>query len=208
MKFTSLVITLRFKAKRRFSNGAHFVKPIAFPSPEFDVNYLCNPKNYESIASNILKRKGVGDISLVQELYKTMQIDSAVQELFLAEAHKIPNQTHPAVYNLGEEPRVIKYIGEKRLNTQKYEEFANIAKKLNLIRTDHLGNLTGHRSYFLHGELAELEQALLKYTVDGLKAKGFQLVSVPDVLPGDMIERCGMNIHGERTQVQATLAFC
>ena len=34
-------------------------------APEFDYNYLCDPKNTNSIRENILRRKGIGDIAKV-----------------------------------------------------------------------------------------------------------------------------------------------
>lgn len=36
-----------------------------FTDPEFDVDYLLNPKNHDEIRKNIADRKGVGDIDLV-----------------------------------------------------------------------------------------------------------------------------------------------
>uniref|UniRef100_A0A1B0DM75 serine--tRNA ligase n=1 Tax=Phlebotomus papatasi TaxID=29031 RepID=A0A1B0DM75_PHLPP len=45
------------------------------------------------------------------------------------------------------------------------------------------------------------EQALLHYTVDQLSAHQFQLVSVPDIVPAQVIEGCGFSTTGERNQV-------
>lgn len=51
------------------------------------------------------------------------------------------------------------------------------------------------------GEMAELEQALVNYFVSKLLRNGFELISVPDILPKDLIESCGMSTSGERDQV-------
>ena len=69
------------------------------------------------------------------------------------------------------------------------------------LRTENLGNLTGHRSYYFVDALALLEQALVQYTVDRLTREGFLLYSVPDLLRRDLIEGCGMDTRGERAQV-------
>ena len=63
------------------------------------------------------------------------------------------------------------------------------------------GLLTGERTYFLTGALAELEQALVQWTVDRVAGAGFSLVSVPDLLHPAVISACGMAAEGERTQV-------
>ena len=44
-------------------------------------------------------------------------------------------------------------------------------------------------------------QALIHWTVDTLVARGFSLMSVPDLLHPDIIQACGMSVEGERTQV-------
>ena len=63
------------------------------------------------------------------------------------------------------------------------------------------GLLTGERTYFLTGALAELEQALVQWTVERVAGAGFSLVSVPDLLHPAVISACGMAAEGERTQV-------
>ncbi|CAB0005730.1 unnamed protein product [Nesidiocoris tenuis] len=50
-------------------------------------------------------------------------------------------------------------------------------------------------------KLADLEAALVNYSVSVLKSKGFQLISVPDILPREIIEDCGMDTRGPRSQV-------
>ena len=82
------------------------------------------------------------------------------------------------------------------------QEFHEIAKDLDLLRTENLGNITGSRSYYFIKELVQLEQALIQFTVDTLMKKGFTLYSVPDLLHSKLIESCGMDTQGERTQVR------
>lgn len=171
--------------------------------PELNTEYLCNPKNITAISENITRRKGVGNIETVHKLHqqlKNNEDDQVKQELY-NEILKIPNDTHPAVIDYGTEPKVLKYVGEKRDFSFKPKEFHDITKKLNIMRTNQLGNVAGNRSYYFLGALAELEQALIKYTVNKLLKLGYQLLSVPDILPSNIIESCGMNTKGERTQV-------
>lgn len=167
------------------------------PPPEYDVAYLCNRSNKESIHDNIKRRKGIGNIDEVHKLLNS----SASKELLDVELGKIPNQTDPRISNYGGDPRVLKTCGSMPDFNYEPKDFAELSRSLRLIRTENLGNLTGSRSYMLLGDLAELEEALISYTIHELIRRGFHLVSVPDILPTAIIERCGMIIDGERTQV-------
>lgn len=131
--------------------------------PCFDENYLLNEKNIEKINENIKQRKGVGDIYLVHSINSKLNDDSLsheerdkLQNQLQEELRKIPNETHPAVKNYGEEPIVVEYFNEEPSFKHKPLEFSEICKKLNLLRTDYLGNFSGHKTYYLMNDLAEL----------------------------------------------------
>ncbi|KAL1509502.1 hypothetical protein ABEB36_004221 [Hypothenemus hampei] len=173
-----------------------------------DKDFLFNPKNIPLIESNIKSRKSMGNIRLLNELYqKLSQLNPSdisyeeVKGLFNEECRLIPNSTHPDVFEYGDEPKIVKYIGAKRKFDFPHKEFSEIGKRLNLVRTEQLGNLTGNRSYYLLGQMAELEQALIRCFVGDLIKNNFQLLSVPDILPRTIVESCGMNTRGERAQV-------
>ncbi|KAB0800481.1 hypothetical protein PPYR_06221 [Photinus pyralis] len=175
--------------------------------PELDLKYLCNLEHLDEINSNIKARKGVGDISLVLKLKENLSnltsVDhnyEKVRRQFYDELLKIPNRTHPSVAHLNE-PITVSTTGEKKTFDFKPREFYEICKRLNFVRTDQLGNVAGSRSYYLLGDMAELEKALISYTVSHLLDENFELVSVPDILHRDIIEACGLNTHGDRTQV-------
>ncbi|XP_050306315.1 serine--tRNA ligase, mitochondrial [Anthonomus grandis grandis] len=177
-------------------------------SIDFDEQYLCNPDNLSAIKHNIENRKGIGNIALVQELYSKIKLkDSSdktfesLKQEFQHECALIPNKTHPDVMAYGDNPKVLKYIGEKPKFDFKHKDFHDIAKRLNLMRNEHLGNLSGNKSYYLLGEMAELEQALIKYFVKNLLKNKFDLISVPDILPRNVVESCGLNTRGDRTLV-------
>uniref|UniRef100_A0A182MFA0 serine--tRNA ligase n=1 Tax=Anopheles culicifacies TaxID=139723 RepID=A0A182MFA0_9DIPT len=178
--------------------------------PNFDTEYLLNPANRSNIEANIQHRKGIGDIQLVHNIHEQLSAGTALPEnqrasleaQLAAELGKIPNRTHPQVLEYGNEPKIIKRFNEQHKRTdRKYFQFNDICKKMNLYRMENLGNFTGHRSYYLTDELAELEHALINYAVESLRQRNFQLITVPDLLPGRIIESCGMSVHGERNQV-------
>jgi seryl-tRNA synthetase len=181
------------------------------PVPELDTDYLCNVKYKSEIEKNIQHRKGVGNIGRVHELHYKLQNDCHSEEKrmnllqeFRKEAMQIPNKTCPAVQLYGDNPRVVKVIGNKTKFDFRPKEFSEITKMLHLIRTDNLSNMSDHRSYYLMGELAEMEHALVLFTVKNLLARKFKLISVPDILPAHIIESCGIATGGDRTQVRGT----
>lgn len=180
--------------------------------PQLDEDYLCNPQHTEAIQQNINSRKGVGNIHLVTELKskldqsnKTSNSYEDIRKKFYEELHLIPNKTHPDVFKYGDQPKLVKLVNEKKNFTFKHKDFHEITKKLNLVRTEQLGNVCGSRSYYVMGEMAELEQALVNYFVFKLLRNGFELISVPDILPKEVIESCGMSTTGERDQVDTYL---
>ncbi|KAG5683712.1 hypothetical protein PVAND_012977 [Polypedilum vanderplanki] len=180
--------------------------------PILNEKYLLDPKNAAKISENSLMRKGIGDIYLVHEINNKLKDESLnpderrdLESQLKNELKKIPNDTHPAVRNYGEEPKVVALFNKEPEFKHKVYEFSEICRKLNILRTDHLGNFAGHKSYYLMNDLAELEQALIRYTLSEILQHGFNLISVPDILPAEVIKSCGMQTDGDRTQVYRLL---
>lgn len=175
----------------------------SLPKPTLNDSYLCDPSNKNEIMLNIKCRKGVGDIERVLQLHKecsSVSSEETHKALLLKEMLKIPNRTHPDVIKYGETPHVLQVFGDKMSFTFKPKPFHDIAKSLNLLRND-LSNFTGHKSYFFMGQLAELESALVRLFLIKLYHKGFEIISVPDIVPRSVIESCGMETRGKRSQV-------
>ncbi|XP_024938501.1 serine--tRNA ligase, mitochondrial [Cephus cinctus] len=196
-KLFAFSLIKRFSTQVQTKAASLIISKHCMPEPEYNIEYLCNEKNRDAILNNIMKRKGVGDIDKVLELSK--KLDSK-NELLL-ELSKIPNCTDPQVLEYGDEPQILKISGSERKFDFKPQEFSVLAGKLKLLRTENLGPFAGHKSYILLGDLAELEQALIHYSIRKLMVSGFKLVSVPDILPTAVIERCGLIVNNERTLV-------
>ncbi|XP_014476277.1 PREDICTED: serine--tRNA ligase, mitochondrial [Dinoponera quadriceps] len=169
---------------------------LCIPEPEYNTDFLCNSTNRDTVLNNIKKRKSFGDIDKVLELMDK----SEKRELFSKELSKIPNCTHPAVLEYGDTPKVLKECGKKPEFDFEPREFSELANHLRLIRTG-LGPIAGQRAYMLLGDLAQLEEALVHYTVKKLLQNGFELLSVPDIIPTELIKRCGLLTDGGRTLV-------
>ncbi|KAL8610918.1 hypothetical protein ACOMHN_042536 [Nucella lapillus] len=178
------------------------------PEPKLNWDFLRDLKNSDLIRRNIVNRKGVGDIDRVRQLLEqhdnahTAEEKEALRQELLAEALSIPNTSHPDS-PIGEESnaRVVDVHSQKREFDFTPKTVVKLGEQLQMLRTDNLSATTGPRTYYFLGQLALLEQALVRFTLSTLKQKGFQLVSVPDLLHPDVIESCGFKTRGERTQV-------
>lgn len=170
---------------------------LKIPEAEFNTDYICNPANRDIIYNNIVKRKGVGNIDRVLELSNNLNDENTMKE-FNNEISKIPNTTDPIIFDYPDEGKIIKSCN----NIPNYDfvpkTFDELSKNLKLVRMDEMGPVAGDKSYILIGDLAQLEEALIQYTIRKLMKFGFQLISVPDILPTKVIEKCGLNISGER----------
>ncbi|CAH0391822.1 unnamed protein product [Bemisia tabaci] len=188
----------------KFLNGAmKSVEPDLSP-PTFDFEHLCGDKVVESVRQNISSRKGDGNIDLVLALYKEHLNDEGnedVKRKLLEAAACIPNRTHPQVLEYGSDSKVISSTGSKFDYNFKPKSFPDLTAQHNLFRYENMTNLTGFRSYFLSGNLAALEAALIKYTLSYLLENGFKLISVPDIFKKSIIKSCGMVTDGERHQI-------
>ncbi|EDV30338.1 uncharacterized protein Dana_GF22996 [Drosophila ananassae] len=157
----------------------------------------------DELERNVKLRHHKNNIPLIRSLANEAANGSPdILKRLQLELEQLPNETHPRVLDYGEEPRELAQYKHRELPADTtIKEFSEIARALNLYRMDHLGNYTGHKSYYLMGQLATLEQAIIQYALQAVTSHGFKLISVPDILPREVIESCGMRTEGERTQV-------
>jgi len=199
--FSSLRSCLRLNVRKDIINIKSY-GTVIYPQPKLelpkislDTDFLLDPGNLDAIRSNIKARNSYADIDKAHVL-KTE--DKSFEDIE-AELVKCPNMSHPQVVNLTE-PKIC-HQRDFTPPDHKIRSFDEIAKILGAARMHNLKNFCGDRTYYLTGALAQLEQALIQWAVRQLENRGFQLISVPDILHKDIIQRCGMNVDGERTQV-------
>ncbi|RXG58024.1 Serine--tRNA ligase, mitochondrial [Armadillidium vulgare] len=103
---------------------------------------------------------------------------------------------------IGEEPKLIKTCNSAPKFKFKPKEFHRLVEILNLFtHNKRLSHMNGVNAYAFNGDLADLERAVIRYTVSFLLQRGFVLISVPDLLYSHVIERCGMQTRGPVSQV-------
>nr|XP_002123180.1 serine--tRNA ligase, mitochondrial [Ciona intestinalis] len=115
-----------------------------------------------------------------------------VEAVFLANALMVPNQTHPLAKDGATEGNVIETVGNKPEFDFPVHDHIFIGEKLKLFRQSRMSDFAGHRNYYLSGDAAELEQALIQYTLDKLKARNFHFISTPNILKDAMLEGAGV----------------
>lgn len=193
----------------RFSSTQKLNRPqkVILNEPEFDYDYLLNPNNRAEIEENIALRGLTGNINRVHELSSALNAEAnpskrdKILESLIVETHNIPNKCHPDIKNYGETPKVVKPAKktETLFHTRETEEVIynfRLGRTTNYARNNNKF-ISGERSYFFCGKGADLEHALVKYTLSRLLPDNFQLISVPDILPSEIIERCGQTTEVE-----------
>ncbi|XP_018794235.1 PREDICTED: serine--tRNA ligase, mitochondrial [Bactrocera latifrons] len=151
--------------------------------------------------NNILLRKHTNNVPVIKTLLQKLgkcPNDIEIQRQIEIELLKLPNSTHSRVVNYGEKGHE---VYNNNLAPGTGEQFSDVCKYLNVLRMEHLGQFAGHKSYYLMGDLASLEQSLVRYTMSYLRKEEFKLISVPDILPSNIINGCGMQTEGNRNQI-------
>jgi seryl-tRNA synthetase len=130
------------------------------------------------------------------------RLTSAAAELAALQA-RIPNLTHPDVPDgAGEADNVeVRRSGEPtRFDFEPLDHVA-LAEKHDLIDFEAGTRVTGQKFYFLKNEMVLLEQALVRYALDVMRARGFDLYQTPDLARTEVSDAMGFNPRGEETQV-------
>lgn len=183
--------------------------------PEIDWEYVCCQKNRTEIIENIKARGTAADIAgidrclndvqkYVPEPHHSKPLSEVCSDepVLLNNIKWLPNKIHPDVLrNTSSEPVLLQEFGSKPEFSYYPATFDSLASRLNLIRTRFLGHMSGEKSYYLKKDLADLENALIKYTLAKLLKSGFTLVSVPDLLSEQVFESCGMRTKSKHSQV-------
>ncbi|NXQ29559.1 SYSM protein, partial [Alaudala cheleensis] len=131
--------------------------------------------------------------SLRGQLRELEAEESDLEQRFYLGALQLPNRTHPAV-PVGDQSqaRLLEVVGEKPVFDFKPKGHLELGEKLDIIRQRRLSHVSGHRSYYLCGAGALLQNALVTYTFRKLVSKGFLPMTVPDLLRGAVLEGCGV----------------
>jgi len=111
-----------------------------------------------------------------------------LQEEIKALMSEIPNIIHKSV-PIGRdesENKVIKKIGKPK-SLKSIKNHVELAESLNLIDFDSSAKVAGNGFYYLKGDLALLNQALIQFTIDFMKKKGYLYIEPPLMLRKEIL---------------------
>lgn len=176
--------------------------------PSLKLEYLLNKNNQNVLEENMKLRKTHVDLNELYQLFEKYQSskDEFVRKELLDKALLIPNTTHPNASKT-EDFEVVKTTNDKKTFDFKPKSFLSLTTKNGYCRTDQISHYLGNRSYYFTSDLCLLENAIIQFVLDKLINLNFQLITVPDILPEDVIRRCGMNTRGEKTFIKKIKIF-
>lgn len=154
-----------------------------------ELQELRTARNRGSLEVSKLKKAGEGASGKISELAATKERIERIEaelpqrrERLEALLTGLPNVLHGSVpygKDSSENIEVRKWGIPKN---RKAENHADLLKRLGLLDLDKAAEVAGSRFYYLKGDLALLEQALIRFTIDIMIKKGFTLVSPPLML--------------------------
>jgi seryl-tRNA synthetase len=122
----------------------------------------------------------------------------------LAELHaRVPNLTHPrSPVGASEDANVtLRTVGEIPRFSFAPRDHVELAALHDLIDFDSAARVTGQKFYYLKNELVLLEQALVRFALDLLRARGFTLFQTPDLARAEVADGLGFAPRGPESNI-------
>jgi seryl-tRNA synthetase len=91
---------------------------------------------------------------------------------------RLPNMLHESV-PVGKDNRVVREWGKRPVFKFRPKNHAEILEKLGMINIEKAAEVSGAGFYYLKGDIALLDYAILRYTIDFMVSKGYTLVEPP-----------------------------
>ena len=164
-------------------------------------------KRQKEVAAGVKGAKGQDQRQPLIEEGKTLKVAvagmeeelRAVEEKLADIQAQIPNLTHPDVPT-GDEDAVVREVGE-RPKLDKPLDHVALCEKHGLADFEAGSRVTGASFYYLTGDGALLELALIHYAMRKLVEAGFTPVITPDLARTEMVAGTGYIPRGPETQI-------
>ncbi len=126
-----------------------------------------------------------------------------VRDELLALQLLVPNLTHSDVPagSTDEENRELRVIGAPPSFGFAPLDHVELAEKHDLIDFEAGAKVTGQKFYFLKNEMVLLEHALVRFSLDLLRKRGFTLFQTPDLARAEVADGLGFNPRGAETNI-------
>ena len=115
----------------------------------------------------------------------------------------VPNLTHPAapIGKTEEDNRELRVFGAAPKFAFKALDHVDLAARHDLIDFESAAKVTGQKFYYLKNELVLVEQALIRFSLDLLRRKGYTLFQTPDLARAEVAAGLGFNPRGAETNI-------
>ena len=141
---------------------------------------IADAKKAGKDAKKLLKEAGQIPTKIEGLEKKMYSLEEEISEIL----SKIPNMMHESVA-LGKDDSenvTMRKIGKPKDFSFEVKSHSEIAEKLNVADFDASSRTSGNGFYYLQGDLALLNQALIRFAIDKLVSKGFTYVETPLML--------------------------
>jgi seryl-tRNA synthetase len=141
--------------------------------------------------------------SLKEEIAELESRSEKAEAELRVEGMKIPNMAHPEA-PVGKEDKdnlEVKRVGEPTTFDFEPKDHVQLGADLDLIDFDTATKVSGTKFYYLKNEAVFLEFALVQYTLNLLRKKGFTVFITPDVAKEEILEGIGFNPRGEESNI-------
>lgn len=145
------------------------------------------------------KKSGVESSKEIQEMRSlgreiessNNQIDN-LQKSVRGLLMELPNLPHSTVPDGKDESQnlTIRSVGKKSVPAFRAKDHIELGSDLGLIDIDRASKVSGSRFYYLKGDLVLLNLALIRYALEFLKARNFELIQPPFLLRRKIVEGC------------------
>ncbi|MEN9626663.1 MAG: hypothetical protein RL557_991 [archaeon] len=170
-------------------------------------------KERNKISEEINKAKKMGNEKLAKELirtakdipdkikaveFETENYEKKLQELLM----QMPNimSKNVPLGKTDKENVVVKVIGKPKKFSFEVKSHVEIIEAFGLSDFDSSARVSGTGFYYIEGELALLNQALLNYARDVMVKKGFRYVETPLLLREEIIDKV-TDLHDKKNQI-------
>ncbi len=149
----------------------------------------------------LLKKAGAIPDKIASIESEATVLETRVQELL----QQLPNVMHASV-PLGKDASEnveLEKIGKPLVPDFPVKNHAELAEALGLADFNASSKTSGAGFYYLQGDLALLNQALIRYAIDTMVSKGFTYVETPLMLRGEVIRNV-TDLHDMKNQIYKT----
>ncbi|ADN02877.1 serine--tRNA ligase [Spirochaeta thermophila] len=140
---------------------------------------------------------------LKEEIARLEEELAAVEEELRREALRIPNLSHPEAPVGKEEKDNLEIRRWGKVPSFDFEprDHLELGRLLDIVDFDRAAKVSGAKFYYLKNEGALLELALVRYALDVLREKGFDLFTTPDLARESIVEGIGFQPRGAESNI-------